>query len=88
MVKCVNKYGINFATVHPSEEVQREMPLWHHPGEDPSKRQDKNGKKAKCLRGKHAAMKVGDGLEIAQHLNNPLHNERATSVKGTGREAA
>jgi hypothetical protein len=51
LVKCVNKYGVNFVTVHPSEEVQREMPLWHHPGEDPLKQQDNNGKKAKCLHG-------------------------------------
>jgi hypothetical protein len=58
LVKCVNKYGVDFATVYLSEEVQREMPLWHHPGEDPLKQQDNNGKKAKCLCGKHAAVKV------------------------------
>jgi hypothetical protein len=50
LVRYVNKYGVNFATIHPSEEVQKEMPLWHHPGEDPRKRQDNNGKKGKCLR--------------------------------------
>jgi hypothetical protein len=77
LVKCVYKYGVNFATIHPSKEVQKEMPLWHHPGEDPQKRQDNNGKKAKCLRGKHAAITIGDGLEIAQRLNDPLHNPRA-----------
>ncbi|KAJ7306716.1 hypothetical protein DFH08DRAFT_720738, partial [Mycena albidolilacea] len=56
MVKCLKKYGLRFETVHPSTELQRAMPLWHHPGEDPRKRQQNNGQKAKCLRRNHTAL--------------------------------
>jgi hypothetical protein len=66
MVKCLNKYGLSFETVHPSTELQRSMPLWHHPGEDPQKRQVNNGQKAKCLRGKHVALTIGAGVDLAQ----------------------
>ncbi|KAJ7138081.1 hypothetical protein C8R44DRAFT_606993 [Mycena epipterygia] len=78
MVKCLNKYGISFETIHPSTTIQREMPLWHHPGEDRRKRQDNNGEKAKCLRQNHAALTIGAGVDIAQRLENPLHAKRAT----------
>ncbi|KAF8180048.1 hypothetical protein K438DRAFT_1474870, partial [Mycena galopus ATCC 62051] len=80
LIKCVNKYGTGFAAVLPSTEILREMPLWHHPGEDPQKRQDNNGKKAKCLRGNHAATKIGNALDLAQRLHNPLHDLRASCV--------
>ncbi|KAJ7693070.1 hypothetical protein B0H17DRAFT_933441, partial [Mycena rosella] len=80
LVKCLNKYGISFATVNPSQEVLRMMPLWHHPGEDNARRQENNGKHANCLRGKHDALTVGAGLDIAQRLTNPLHSNRATRV--------
>ncbi|KAF8184551.1 hypothetical protein K438DRAFT_2160889, partial [Mycena galopus ATCC 62051] len=80
MIKCMNKYGMEFATVLPPSEIMREMPLWHHPGEDPQKRQDNNGKKAKCLRGKHTASNVGHALDLAQRLRDPLHSSRASCV--------
>jgi hypothetical protein len=35
MVKCLNKYGLSFETFQPSTVLQREMPLWHHPGGNP-----------------------------------------------------
>ncbi|KAJ7926107.1 hypothetical protein B0H13DRAFT_2313912 [Mycena leptocephala] len=82
LVKCLNKYGVDFAAIHPTAEIQREMPLWHHPGEDRRKRQGNNSKKAKCLRSNHAALKVGDGLDLAQRLENPLHSPAATSRLG------
>jgi hypothetical protein len=80
LVKCLNKYGISFETVHPSTEIQRDMPMWHHPGENHQKRQENNGKKAKCLRGNHAAMKVGDGLDLVQRLEDPLHYKHASCM--------
>jgi hypothetical protein len=80
MVKCLNKYGISFKTVHPSKAILRELPLWHHPGEDSQKRQENNGKKAKCLRKKHAILNIGDGLDLAQRLEDPLHYKRASCM--------
>jgi hypothetical protein len=61
MVKCLNKYGMSFATVQPSTELQRSVPLWHHPWEDHSKRQENNGQRAKCMRKNHTTLEVGDG---------------------------
>ncbi|KAJ7358079.1 hypothetical protein DFH08DRAFT_635238, partial [Mycena albidolilacea] len=80
MVKCLRKYGLVFETVHPSNELQRAMPLWHHPGENPQKRQQNNGKKAKCLRRNHAALTIGDGVDIARRLADPLHYKFASCV--------
>ncbi|KAJ6574064.1 hypothetical protein B0H19DRAFT_934359 [Mycena capillaripes] len=73
LVKCMKKYGVSFARVNPSNELLRLMPLWHHPGEDEEKQQGNNGKKARCLRGNHAAITIGDGLDIARRLGNTLH---------------
>ncbi|KAJ7245837.1 hypothetical protein C8J57DRAFT_1082177, partial [Mycena rebaudengoi] len=78
LVRCINRYGMEFATVHPPATILREMPLWYHPGEDPDKRQENNGRKTSCLRKNHAALKVGDGMDLAQRLSNPLHGPRAT----------
>ncbi|KAJ7323369.1 hypothetical protein DFH08DRAFT_623998, partial [Mycena albidolilacea] len=80
MVKCLNKYGVSFETVNPSTEIQRSMPLWHHPGEDRQKRQENNGKKARCMRGRHTAQTVGSGLDLAQRLDDPSHVDRASCV--------
>ncbi|KAJ7342328.1 hypothetical protein DFH08DRAFT_632051, partial [Mycena albidolilacea] len=80
MIKCLNKYGISFETVRPSTELLKKMPLWHHPGEDRQKRQENNGKKAKCMRKNHAALTIGDGLSLAQRLKNPIHAKLASCV--------
>ncbi|KAJ7346100.1 hypothetical protein DFH08DRAFT_636344, partial [Mycena albidolilacea] len=68
---------ISFETVQPSTEIQKGMPLGHHPGEDRNNRQENNGKKAKCMRRKHAALTIGDGLDLTQRLANPLHTSQA-----------
>ncbi|KAJ6621977.1 hypothetical protein B0H10DRAFT_2345561 [Mycena sp. CBHHK59/15] len=78
MVKCLNKYGISFEVVHPSIVIQRELPLWHHPGENRQRSQQNNGKKAKCLRNNHAKMTIGDGLDVAQRLDDPQHDVHAS----------
>ncbi|KAJ7773687.1 hypothetical protein DFH07DRAFT_767627 [Mycena maculata] len=75
MVVCLNNYGLNFVAVNPSMEIQREMPLWYHPGKNPQKRQVNNGEKARCLRGKHVVLKVGDGMDLAQRLQDPTHED-------------
>jgi hypothetical protein len=38
------------------------------------------GKKAKCLRRNHTARTIGDGLDIAQRLADPLHYKLASCV--------
>ncbi|KAJ7759420.1 hypothetical protein DFH07DRAFT_741115, partial [Mycena maculata] len=73
MVKCLTKYGVSFETVHPSNEIKEDMPLWHHPGKIPGKRQENNGRKAKCLRKKHAVKKVRDALDMIRRLDDPQH---------------
>ncbi|KAJ7233650.1 hypothetical protein C8J57DRAFT_1077140, partial [Mycena rebaudengoi] len=78
LVRCVNKYGMMFATVNPQAEILKEMPMWYHPGEDPLRRQMNNDEKAICMRGNHAVLKVRDGMVLAQRLRNPLHGPRAT----------
>ncbi|KAJ7224551.1 hypothetical protein GGX14DRAFT_300497, partial [Mycena pura] len=59
-------------------ELLRQMPLWHHPGEDEAKRQGNNGRVARCLRENHAALTIGDGLDAALRLQDPLHSSRTT----------
>ncbi|KAJ7220148.1 hypothetical protein GGX14DRAFT_354845 [Mycena pura] len=76
LVKCINKYGISFEAVDPPVAVLKAMPLWHHPGEDSEKRQENNGQRAECLRINHAALTIGDGLEMAVRLENPEHSTR------------
>ncbi len=56
------------------------MPLWHHPGENREKRQENNSKTAKCLRSNHATLTVGNGLDVAQRLVDPLHSNRASCM--------
>ncbi|KAJ6611806.1 hypothetical protein B0H10DRAFT_1648468, partial [Mycena sp. CBHHK59/15] len=80
MIKCLNKYGISFVTSNPSSEILRNMPLWHHPGEDDQKRQENNGKTARCLRAHHATLTIGEGLDITRRLRDPLHAKRASCV--------
>ncbi|KAJ6576819.1 hypothetical protein B0H10DRAFT_1836510 [Mycena sp. CBHHK59/15] len=77
MVKCLNKYGVSFGVVYPSIMIQRELPLWHHPGENRQSQQN-NGKKAKCLRNNHAKMTIGDGLDLARRLDDPQHDAHAS----------
>ncbi|KAJ7195744.1 hypothetical protein GGX14DRAFT_302499, partial [Mycena pura] len=76
LIKCLHRYGISFAVVNPSTELQRQMPLWHHPGEDDSKRQENNGKAARCLRANHTAVTIGDALDLASRLTDPLHSNQ------------
>ncbi|KAJ7213184.1 hypothetical protein GGX14DRAFT_361340, partial [Mycena pura] len=78
LVKCLNKYGLTFATVNPSTALLQQMPLWHHPGEDSTKRQENNGRAARCMRANHAALTIGDGLDIALRMRDPLHSNQAT----------
>ncbi|KAJ7739998.1 hypothetical protein DFH07DRAFT_778530 [Mycena maculata] len=77
MVRCLNKYRIKFETVSPSTEIQRSMPLWHYPGENRQKRQMNNGKRAKCMRSHHAALTIGDGVEISERLREHAHEAHA-----------
>ncbi|KAJ7599535.1 hypothetical protein C8J56DRAFT_720285, partial [Mycena floridula] len=53
MVKMTENHGFCFKDITPSIDVRREMPIWHHIGEDPQKKQYTSGKEARCLRAKH-----------------------------------
>ncbi|KAJ7716051.1 hypothetical protein DFH07DRAFT_762565, partial [Mycena maculata] len=78
MIKCLNKYGIAFEATYPSTAVQKGMPLWHHPGEDHQKRQVNNGEVASCLRKNHASITIGNGMDLAKRLEDPLHEGKAS----------
>jgi hypothetical protein len=78
MMKCLNTYVFTFESVMPSVDLQRQMPLWHHPGEDKSVPQGNNGAKAKCLWTKHTILTVGEGVDSAARLLDPSHDKMAT----------
>ncbi|KAJ7211997.1 hypothetical protein GGX14DRAFT_362172 [Mycena pura] len=78
LVKCVNKYGLKFEAINPPAEILRAMPLWHHPGEDSGRRQENKGQRARCLRKNHAALEMGDGVDIATRLMDPQHSDPAS----------
>ncbi|KAJ6612025.1 hypothetical protein B0H10DRAFT_1655234, partial [Mycena sp. CBHHK59/15] len=75
MLKCMDKYGVIFETVSPTEDIQRALPLWHHPGEDPTKTQKNNGTKAHCLRTKHGVKTLGKGVDLAERLKKNAHEK-------------
>jgi hypothetical protein len=77
MLKCMDKYGVIFETVSPTEDIQRALPLWHHPGEDPTKTQKNNGAKAHCLRTKHGVKTLGEGVDLAERLKKNAHKKTA-----------
>ncbi|KAJ7098414.1 hypothetical protein C8R44DRAFT_529502, partial [Mycena epipterygia] len=58
-------------------KIQNEMPLWHHPGENQQKRQENNGRRAKCLRRHHTALTVGDSVELTERLQSTMHETHA-----------
>ncbi|KAJ7203280.1 hypothetical protein GGX14DRAFT_312277, partial [Mycena pura] len=39
-----------------------------------------NGSAARCLRANHAAMTIGDGLNMTLRLQDPLHSNHATCL--------
>ncbi|KAJ7770259.1 hypothetical protein DFH07DRAFT_735479 [Mycena maculata] len=75
MIKCLNKYGFSFETINPCEQIQKEMPLWHHPGINRIKRQINNSEIAQCLRKNHAMLMVSEGMDLAQRLDEPSHEK-------------
>ncbi|KAJ6523191.1 hypothetical protein B0H19DRAFT_925654, partial [Mycena capillaripes] len=76
----MNKYSVNFEAVLPTEAIQREMPFWHHPGEDPDKKQINNGKRASCLRRNHNIKTLGDALDLTERLKDPAHEKSASCL--------
>ncbi|KAJ7078704.1 hypothetical protein B0H15DRAFT_788762, partial [Mycena belliarum] len=58
MLKCAKKYGVAFDAIHPSPEIQGQLPLWHHFGEDPNKTQINNSPACQCLRSNHRVLNV------------------------------
>ncbi|KAJ6552658.1 hypothetical protein DFH09DRAFT_925035 [Mycena vulgaris] len=73
MVNMARKYGTQFDTPNPSRELWGLLPLWHHFGEDPNKRQLNNKSQCKCLRGRHNAHTVGDATTIMARLDRDDH---------------
>ncbi|KAJ6463823.1 hypothetical protein C8R47DRAFT_992337, partial [Mycena vitilis] len=73
MVNVAIKYGVLFHTLNPSREIREALPLFHHFGEDRSKRRINNSAACKCLRAKHRASTQGDGVKISERLDDPEH---------------
>ncbi|KAJ7301399.1 hypothetical protein DFH08DRAFT_620191, partial [Mycena albidolilacea] len=80
MLKCLENRGLTFKATLPSEELQRKMPLWHHPEEGEVRLQGNNGPKAKCLRQIHSVLTVGEGVETAGRLQDNTHESSATCL--------
>ncbi|KAJ6526330.1 hypothetical protein B0H19DRAFT_857394, partial [Mycena capillaripes] len=80
MLKCMNKYGISFEAVLPTEAIRREMPFWHHPGETAGNKRSNNGKKANCLRRNHNIKTLGNALDLTGRLETPAHENSASCV--------
>ncbi|KAJ7018168.1 hypothetical protein C8F04DRAFT_977668, partial [Mycena alexandri] len=75
MLKTLKKYGIQFDTLNPSQEIQGALPLWHHTGEDPGKVQYHNTAAANCLRLNHGVLLVRQGMEVLQRLEDKSHKQ-------------
>ncbi|KAJ7645320.1 hypothetical protein B0H17DRAFT_847069, partial [Mycena rosella] len=73
MLKCAKKYGVEFDTCNPSREILGQIPIWHHFGADPDKKQYNNTKACKCLRDNHGVHTTGEGMAILERLSDPAH---------------
>ncbi|KAJ6536954.1 hypothetical protein B0H19DRAFT_962446, partial [Mycena capillaripes] len=78
----MDKYGVNFETVSPTEDIRHALPMWHHPGEDPAKKQTNNGAKADCLRTKHGVKTIGEGVNLTGRLKDNAHEKTAVCCCG------
>ncbi|KAJ7664614.1 hypothetical protein DFH06DRAFT_934930, partial [Mycena polygramma] len=77
ILKCAKKYGTEFDTLQPSIAIRESLPLWHHHGENPSRRQTNNKPQSKCLRSNHKVMSSGDGMNVLTRLTSPDHSADA-----------
>ncbi|KAJ6536992.1 hypothetical protein B0H19DRAFT_853215, partial [Mycena capillaripes] len=73
MLKCAKKYGVEFNTLNPSQEIRNQLPLWHHHGENPAIRQTNNSAQSKCLRTNHKVVSSGQGMDVLARLDSPSH---------------
>ncbi|KAJ7172886.1 hypothetical protein C8R43DRAFT_816731, partial [Mycena crocata] len=73
MMNVARKYGVTFDTHNPSQKIRRNLPLWHHFGEDPGKRRINNADACVCLRLKHGAKTMGDAERISAWLSDRRH---------------
>ncbi|KAJ7102969.1 hypothetical protein C8R43DRAFT_832235, partial [Mycena crocata] len=73
MLNVARKYGVELEVINPSREIKESLPLWHHIGENPEKRQLNNKPQCKCLRGNHNVHSVGDGMKLLHRLQDPAH---------------
>ncbi|KAJ7483378.1 hypothetical protein FB451DRAFT_954140, partial [Mycena latifolia] len=62
----------------PSLEIQGQIPIWHHFGEDPDKTQLNNSKACRCLRENHGVQLVRDSLKILERLRDAAHRRSPT----------
>ncbi|KIY48682.1 hypothetical protein FISHEDRAFT_58747 [Fistulina hepatica ATCC 64428] len=60
------KYKVQLAVLNPNEQLQDEMPPWHHPGIQQGYRQRVNYKEDHCLRRHHSVSNVGELKRLAQ----------------------
>ncbi|KAJ7126526.1 hypothetical protein C8R43DRAFT_897802 [Mycena crocata] len=75
MLRCAKKYGVIFDTGNPSSEIQEQIPLWHHFGEDPEKRQTNNSMACRCLRENHGILYVHEGMDMIRRLQSNTHRK-------------
>ncbi|KAJ7579795.1 hypothetical protein C8J56DRAFT_897067 [Mycena floridula] len=73
MVYTAEKFGFFFDDIHPNVEIRAAMPLWHHIGEDPNKRQPNGGAVARCLRSRHSVILVGEAADMIKRFDDKTH---------------
>ncbi|KAE9401125.1 hypothetical protein BT96DRAFT_992328 [Gymnopus androsaceus JB14] len=73
MISKAKNYGVKFIAPKPSEALQLQMPLWHHIGADPAKRQLNNDSKSICLRQNHNVTLVKDAMKMIERFDSDEH---------------
>ncbi|KAJ7222445.1 hypothetical protein GGX14DRAFT_352641, partial [Mycena pura] len=73
MLKRIRKYGLTFNLLHPTPEILKKLPLWHHVGKRDEVRDRNNYPACKCLRDNHNVIFVGDGMAVAERLRDVEH---------------
>ncbi|KAJ7912022.1 hypothetical protein B0H13DRAFT_1614009 [Mycena leptocephala] len=72
MLKCAEKYG-EFDIINPSFELRKQLPLFHHFGQDPTLIQRNNTAPCTCLRNNHNVRTTGEGMSVMARLQDNQH---------------
>ncbi|CAK5271126.1 unnamed protein product [Mycena citricolor] len=75
MLRVAKKYNLSFAPVQPTQTLLREMPLFHHKGEDATQAQCNNSARCRCLRRNHGVRDIKSAIQVAERLQDETHQK-------------